>query len=159
VQDFKNRQDIWVIPLTGDRTPRAFISTPFDEWEARVSPDGRWLAYQSNESGRPEVYVVRFPEGTDRMTISTAGGWVPKWSPDGRTLYYRELDAMMSVTVTPDGRFSTPTRLFPVKGLRQGPYGQSYEVAPDGRLLLNVIVDRRSLPLTVVTDWRAGLIP
>jgi Tol biopolymer transport system component len=162
-----NRGDIWAISTSGDQIRRALVSTPADEWEAALSPDGRWLAYRSDESGRPEIYVVRFPDGGDRTPISTSGGVTPQWSPDGRTLYFKQQGGIMSVAIAPGERLeaSAPTLAFAIAasdgetgGLRSHPYAQGYAVAPDGRLLLNVIVERQSLPVVVVTDWRAGLV-
>jgi Tol biopolymer transport system component len=166
VDDAKNRGDIWLIPMSGARTPTPIVHTPSNESEAAISPDGRWMAYTSDESGRPAIYVVRFPDGDDRTTISNAG-FTPKWAPDGRTLYYKQQGGIMSVAITTGERLGAATAKVAVQdkanqgeigGLRGYPYARGYDVAPDGRLLLNVIVERQSLPLTVVTDWRSGLV-
>lgn len=100
-------RDIWVLKMGEDPSP--FLVTAFDEWAPAFSPDGKWLAYVSDESGRNEVYVQPFPEPGSKWPISTDGGTEPAWSRDGRTLYYRRGDALMSVQVTlppaPDTEF------------------------------------------------------
>jgi hypothetical protein len=139
-----------------------FVDFPLD-WsaEAAVSPDSKWMAYSSTESGRSEVYVMRFPEGGERRPISTAGGYLPRWRADGKELYYRDKQRIMAVAVTAGATFavSTPRVLFEASAMpaeTDGP--QSYTVAPDGRFLLNTVVERTSPPLTVVSDWRVGLV-
>jgi hypothetical protein len=153
--------DLWILPMRGDRTPWPLVNTPFIEWEAAVSPDSKWMAYSSTESGRSEVYVMRFPEGGERRPISTAGGYLPRWRADGKELYYRDKQRIMAVAVTAGATFavSTPRVLFEASAMpaeTDGP--QSYTVAPDGRFLLNTVVERTSPPLTVVSDWRVGLV-
>lgn len=104
-----NRGDIVRLSLTQEAQMSRVVSTPFNEYGATLSPDGRWLAYQSNESGRPEIYVRDLSEAGGRWQISTAGGEEPRWSPDGRELYYRNNNLFMSVTVAA-GRLSRPGR-------------------------------------------------
>ena len=104
-----------VIPSTGDRTPRMLVDTPFIEDEVHVSPDGRWVAYNADESGRWEVYVAAFPAFTSKRQISSGGGVQPQWRADGRELFYLAPDgSMMSVRVDARTEFtaSPPTRLF-----------------------------------------------
>jgi eukaryotic-like serine/threonine-protein kinase len=154
--DPKTDNDVWVLPMTGDRTPRPIVDTPFSEFDARVSHDGRWLAYASNESGRYEVYVTPFPMSGERWKVSTNGGEQPTWRRDGRELFYREGTRLMAVSVTSGRDFAagTPTMLF--EGLRPGG-AFSYAVALDGRFLISRVVERTDAPLTIVTDWRAGI--
>ncbi len=92
-------RDLWVLPLQGDRKPRPFLRTPADEMNGVVSPDGHWLAYVSNESGRPEIYVQAFPEPGGGLPISTEGGGEPVWAHSGKELFYRNGDKMMLVDV------------------------------------------------------------
>jgi Tol biopolymer transport system component len=149
--------DVWVVPASGGQPPRALLQTKFDEFNPRISPDGAWLAYVSNESARPEVYVTRLPQGTGKWPVSVGGGDYPMWRPDGRELYYRRPDGMlMAVTVgegtefapgTPRPRFILPARL-PELGA-----GTFYDVAEDGRLLVNVFVEHRTTPATVILNW------
>ena len=99
-QDPKTGNDLWVLPMTGDRTPHPIANTSFSEIDARVSHDGRWMGYVSNESGRNEVYVTRFPTSGERWKVSTNGGERPTWRRDGRELFYREGSKLMAVSVS-----------------------------------------------------------
>jgi protease II len=83
--------DLWVLPMTGDRTPRPFLQTEFSEYQAQFSRDGKWIAYVSEESGTPEVYVLPFQQNTTgsvRWKVSDGGGQQPRWSRDGKSLFY-----------------------------------------------------------------------
>jgi Tol biopolymer transport system component len=155
-QDPKTNNDLWVLPMTGDRTPYPIVQASFNEVDGRVSSDGRWLAYASNESGRYEIYVTTFPKGGERWKVSTIGGELPKWRRDGRELFYREGSKLMAVSVDPGGEFAAgkPRMLF--DGLRTDVW-HSYEPAVDGRFLVNREVERIDAPLTIVTDWRASI--
>jgi Tol biopolymer transport system component len=98
--DPQSNRDLWVAPLGGDRKPWVFLKTNFDERWAQFSPDGRWVAYMSNESGRDEIYVRPFVEGgsgptTGQWQVSTAGGIHPAWRRDGKELYYLAQDGQM----------------------------------------------------------------
>ena len=132
--------DIWALPAGGDRTPRVVVRTPFTEGDSRLSPDGRWLAYASNESGRGEVLVQSFPEPGGRTQISTNGGTEPVWSRDGRDLFYLNGDAMMAVEIqtSPTLTAGAPRMLF------EGRYAPSpngvagYDVSADGQRFLRV---------------------
>jgi Tol biopolymer transport system component len=136
-------EDIWVLQLHGDRRPRPFLHTPFHEAQPQFSPDGHWLAYVSNESGRTEVYVQLYPGPGARHLISTEGGFQPAWSRDGRELFFTTLPSpegnikVMAVSVTAGGKFTvgTPRALF--KGrYASNPTVRQYDVAPDGRFLM-----------------------
>ncbi|HEX9725090.1 MAG TPA: protein kinase, partial [Vicinamibacteria bacterium] len=135
--------DLWVLPLEGDRKPETYLSTPFAESDAAFSPDGRWLAYGSNESGRSEVYVRPFPPGGGKWQVSDNGGGYPRWSRDGRELFYRTDDGIMVASVEGLGdtfRAGKPREV--LKGsFRGGTDGiplsgntfADFEVAPDGQ--------------------------
>ncbi len=134
-------RDLWVLPMDGDQTPVPFLVTPFNERAGRFSPDGRWLAYVSDESGRDEVYVRPYPPGpSQEETISTNGGRGPVWSRDGRELYYQNGEQVMVVAVDAGGSF----RASPPKLLFMGDYAQpnrngaipTYDVSQDGRFLM-----------------------
>ena len=128
--------DVWALPFGGDRKPRAVVKTPFAEAvPPRLSPDGRWLAYTSNESGRSEVLVQSFPEPGGRTQISTSGGTEPVWSRDGRELFYLNGDAMMAVEIRTSPTFSagTPRLLFEGRYVRSPNGVASYDVSADGR--------------------------
>jgi len=137
--------DIWVLTMS-DRKTRAVIRTAANEMTPEFSPDGRWLAYVSNESGRHEVYVQPYPGPGERYLISTNGGWQPAWSGDGRELFYvqggisepsDDVPTLMSVnvTTTPAFRAGTPAAVFERADLSTA-WGRSYDVAPDGRRFL-----------------------
>ena len=151
--------DLWVLPLSGDRKPVAFIATPFDEPNARFSPDGQWVAYTSDESGRHEVYVRPFPDGDSKWQVSTAGGGFPRWRGDGREIYYLAADnTLMAAAVagTPTGfEVGAPENLFSVN-LPPVP-GYPYAVTGDGRrFLVNAEVGAPT-SVIVVVNWAAGL--
>ena len=137
-----------------------FIRTPFNEHTGMLSPDDRWLAYVSDDSGREEVYVTPFPGPGGRQPISTDGGSEPVWSRDGRELYYRNGEALMAVTITTEPQLiaGKPTLLFAdpyrsgVDG--GGNPGSNYDVTPDGRFVM--IRGEESLKATqivVVLNW------
>jgi serine/threonine-protein kinase len=137
---------IWLLPLSGDPKPRAFVDTSFREQGGAVSPDGRRLSYVSDETGRQEIYLQAFPDGGDRVQVSTNGGRSAKWSRDGRELYFLEGDKMMVASVR-DGTVGRPSVLFE-KRL------EGYDVAADGRFLA-VLPDEQTppAPVNVVLNW------
>ena len=134
--------DIWVLSL-GESTPEPLIQTPFRESIPAVSPDGRWIAYYSDESGQREVYVQPFPDLDGKYPISTAGGTSPVWGPEGRELFYRDGQDGQAVLVVPidtEGGFAagTPEVLFEGPYLPEIPNGRQYDLAPDGQRFLMV---------------------
>ncbi len=152
------QRDIWVLRL-GDRKAQPFLRTRFDESVPRFSPDGRWLAYISNESGRFEIYVQPYPGPGGKWQISTEGGTEPAWNPNGRELFYRSGDKMMAVDIATQASFAVgkPRMLF------EGPYlpgpatSPNYDVAPDGqRFLMLKPSEQAEAALTqinVVLNW------
>ena len=153
--------DLWSLSLAGDRKPIPFMQTPYAEREGRFSPDGRWIAFVSNESGRAEVYVAPFPATGAKTRVSAGGGDAPRWRGDQRELFFRAPDnTIMAADV--DGRgpaikvgnirplFTTQ----PVTGR-----GDAYDVSPDGqRFLVNTFVEEAtSAPITLVVNWPALL--
>ena len=159
--DPKTRADIWLLPMTGERKPTVFLDSPFHESHSRISPDGRWMAYASDESGRQGVYVTRFPTPGGKWQVSTAGGGGPVWRHDSREIFYRAPDGtLMAVPVTPGSDFDAgaPVPLFrPRAAAGSLGVGTFYDVAPDGRFLVNVFVERTSPPAIVVLNWQASL--
>jgi hypothetical protein len=159
--DPKTNADIWVLAVAGDRKPIAVLQTTFEETHARISPNSRWMAYSSDESGMSDVYVTRFPEPGGTTPVSTNGGGFPVWRRDGRELFYQAPDGtLMAVPVGPPGPDfapGAPIPLFKPPGvIGDLGLGTHYDVAPDGRFLVNVLVERTSAPLSVVLNWRAG---
>jgi Tol biopolymer transport system component len=129
-------EDLYLLPLAGERTPRLLLDGPFFKSQARVSPDGRWLAYVSDEGGQPTVFVRPFPAGDGRWQISTPSGDEPRWSADGRDLLYRADAALYRVTVDASHGFSAsrPERLF--DRVASGNQVHTYALAPDGKRIL-----------------------
>jgi Tol biopolymer transport system component len=158
--DPKTRIDLWLLPLSGDRRPQPFVVTPFGEYGAQFSPDGRWVAYVSNESGGSEISVQAFPGPGSKWQVSSEGGRMPRWREDGRELFYLGADGRLMVTevrLSPSFESRVPTALFNVS-LLESPDSQ-YDVSSDGtRILVNrVSRETEATPMTVVLDWAAGL--
>jgi len=158
--------DIWLLPLFGDQKPTPFIQTNFAEIQARFSPDGRWVAYASNESGPFQVYVQSHPISGGKWQVSTTGGAQPEWRRDGKELFYLAPDRkLMAVQVNgAESTFSIgiPKPLFDarVSTFFPGAPGINYYAASgDGqRFIVNTIAgDAAPLPLTVILNWTAGL--
>ncbi|HSE63005.1 MAG TPA: hypothetical protein VLG15_05275, partial [Thermoanaerobaculia bacterium] len=153
--------DLWTYSLA-DRKAKPFLQSSFNEVLARFSPDGRWIAYVSNESGADEVYVVPFPEPVGKWQISTSGGRVPIWTQGGREIVYQApTDEIMAVEVqtVPTFQAGIPRALF--KANVQRPPGAQFDVTPDGeRFLVNLRPgDQVSDPITLVQNWLAGRKP
>ncbi len=161
----RTRADVWVMPTFGDRKPVPFLQSEFAEMEPHFSPDGRWIAYSSNESGRREVYLQPFPGPGGKLQVSTRGGRDPRWRRDGRELYFIAADGkLMSVDVAPGAvpQLSTPKPLFEAPRpdpTALGAFGGSYAVSRDGqRFLLRRQVQAPTLPATtVILNWTADL--
>ena len=159
-QDPKTGSDLWLLPLFGDRKPIPFLRTEFNEGQGQFSPDGRWMAYSSDESGRREVYMQAFPAPSGKWQISTAGGTFPRWRRDGKELFYIAADRkLMAVAVQADSAVQAgqPQALFEPRifGIPVVPYA----VSADGqRFLVNTQTEEtNSSPLTVVLNWTAEL--
>jgi Tol biopolymer transport system component/tRNA A-37 threonylcarbamoyl transferase component Bud32 len=155
--------DQWALPTGGDRKPIVIANTPFHETAASLSPDGRLVAYHSNQSGRSEVYVQDFPEPTERWQISSAGGAEPYWRGDGRELYFRTSDGkVMAVPVTPAPSFKagSPELLFQARFPTINARGR-FEPTPDGQrfLVLSSMSRETITPTTVVLNWTSLLAP
>jgi len=153
--DATGARDIWALPREGDALP--FVATAFNERSPMFSPDGRWLAYVSNESGRDEIYVKPYPGPGGKWPISTEGGTEPRWSADGRELFYRLEDKMMVVEVQSEPAFTSgrPQLVFEVPYLPD-PFGTSnYDISPDGQRFLMLIEDTAQAQgqINVVLNW------
>jgi Tol biopolymer transport system component len=155
-------RDISLMPLAAGGAPRLFMQTPFDEGSAEVSPDGRWIAYDSDESGRPEVYVQSFPEPGGKWQVSTSGGRKPRWRQDGRELYFLAPDRMlMAAAVKAEGsgfEAGLPEPLFPTE-LPVVVGGYPYAAAADGRRFVVSRPESEGVPapFNVVLSWDAAL--
>jgi Tol biopolymer transport system component len=181
--DSQTNTDLWVVPMVGDRTPAVYLKTPFRENWGAFSPDGRWVAYHSNESGRMEIYVRAFvppsaagtAAGAERSVrlqpdltvgqwqVSTAGGVYPVWRPDGKELYYLnpagEMMAAPIASTGPTFEPGAPVVLFPTRiygGGEDVQQGRQYDVAPDGRFLINTVLDDAAAPITLIQHWQPG---
>ena len=154
----ETRSDIWVLSEEGEA--KAWIVTEFNEGYPRLSPDGRWVAYISNESGRYEVYVQDYPGAGEKITVSTDGGFQPEWSPDGRELFYRIGARVMAVSIqtVPVFRSSRPIELFEapyIDGSTVAAIATTYDVAPDGQhfLMMEGGEEEGANQLHLVLNW------
>jgi Tol biopolymer transport system component len=146
-------QDVYIVPASGGKA-QPFISSPFSKVEAVFSPDGRWLAYTSNETGRWEVYVTAFPGPGGRLQISNMGGVHPVWAANGRELYYRDRNHIMSVSIQggQELKAGAPRPMF------DAPDYVAFGVTPEGRFIaLPVEESKNPASLNVVLNWTADL--
>ena len=158
-QNAKTRGDIWLLPLSGDRKPIPFVQTEFNENSGHLSPDGKWMAYQSNDTGRGEIYVQSAPPSSNKWKISNEGGAVPRWRRDGKELFYFQINAGL-VSVDIKGRnapnqFEVGLPQFLVRALVT-----AYDVSSDGQRFLvegRAAAADNSSKLTVVINWSADL--
>jgi serine/threonine protein kinase len=161
-QDKTGKISVWVLPLKGSRKPYPFVETQFNAQMGKFSPDGRWIAYVSNDSGKDEVYVVPFPGPGGREQVSTGGGTQPRWRRDGRELFYLSPETkMMGAEVTAgvkDFHVGAVRALFTLSGLGGVP-GYLYDVTEDGQKFIAVqdMEHTSTVPLTLVVNWPAEL--
>jgi Tol biopolymer transport system component len=153
-------EEVWVLPMQGERKPYPLVQSPFNNVYARFSPSGRWVAYQSNESGHNEVYAISAQGGGGKWQVSVGGGHLPVWRADGKEIYYLSPEnRVMSVAVHESGatvEFAAPRALFQTRVL--GGIGSRYDVTPDGKRFL-VLVEKQeeNTPVTLVVNW-SGLL-
>jgi Tol biopolymer transport system component len=159
----RDAYDLWILPLSGDRKPILFLGTPFNEENARFSPDGKWIAYVSDASGRREVYVKNVADKRQTL-ISTAGGTRPQWTRDGKELFYLGLDnQIMALHVKPGTTAfdaDVPVPLFRIAAAGWtggGEDSNAYNVTPDGqRFLVQVNTEgSQSATVAVIVNWAA----
>jgi hypothetical protein len=172
--DPQSGDDLWVVRMKRDRdmaanaTASVFLRTPYRELAAQFSPDGRWVAYMSNESGRMEVYVRPFadPESTGRTgvagqwQISAEGGVYPRWRRDGKEIYFLNLAGdMMAARVALDEAIlqaGAPVRLFQQRVFVDGISDNVYDLSADGRFLINTVIENNLAPLTLLMNWKGA---
>ena len=153
--------DVWALPMSGgDRKPFPVVETHFDEQWATFSPDGNYIVYQSNESGRPEIYVQEFPEPRNKVQVSTSGGTEAFWRGDGKELFYRSGNRLMSVPVQTMPSFSagTPSQLFQATFASVTVRGH-YRPSADGQrfLVIAALGREAAKPASIVLNWTAAL--
>src|SRR5208337_1768120 len=154
----RHKNDIWILPLFGDKKPFPFLQNHFDESYASFSPDGKWLAYDSDESGRTEVYVAAFPQGNGKWQVSTSGGSQPRWRPDGKELFYLSIDnKLIAATIQEQSgslEIGNPQTLFQANVSKTTGL-VPYDVGPDGKRFVFITPPAQSIvePITLVTNW------
>jgi Tol biopolymer transport system component len=157
----KTRRDIWVLPLEGDRKPYSFFQSSVDDTLGVFSPDGHWVAYQSAESGNPEIYVQSFPASGGKWPVSNKGGNRPTWRSDGKELFYITPDGkLMAVEIRAGSSFEpgVPQVLFDIANAR-ALSTVPYDVTSDGQrfLFISGQLDPNPSSITVVLNWTADL--
>ena len=167
--DDKANADIWYLPDPGkaDSKPVKFLATDALESQGQLSPDGHWIAYVSNETGKLEVYVRPFPSGSGQWKVSVNGGGEPRWNRDGKELFFLERGAsetLLAVSIQPDGhgglKLGTPQKLFGYHGVPIVPQGNAfaYSPHPDGKRFVVAVGAGTAEPaINIVTNWQAGL--
>ena len=157
----KTKLDVWILPLFGDRRPFALVQSEFDETYPEFSPNGRWLAYTSNESGRDEVYVMPFPQAGGKWLISGSGGSQPKWRRDGKVLYYLGGDyKLIAVSIQEKGAALEVGQSRPLFQARPvSAFGNLFDVSADGKrfLIPTSTEPGNAEPITLVVNWTAEL--
>jgi len=153
--------DLWYMSLVGDPTPRSFVETPFEERDGQFSPDGKWVAYQSNEPGHNEIYLQPFPGPGDRIQVSSGGGQQVRWAPSGAELFYVAADQRLTsipVTFAANGAATLghAVPLFRTAFDNAFQTRQQYVVSADGqRFLVNAPTDAIDPPsTTVILNWK-----
>ena len=161
--DSKPNFDIWALAMTGDRKPFPVVQTTFQEKGAQFSPDAKWIAYESNETGRFEIYLRPFPNGGRAVPVSASGGAQVRWRRDGKELFYIALDGRLTavpIQVDSSGQIEpgAPMPLFATRvgGAVQALERQQYVVALDGqRFLMSTVPDNiNPSPITVILNWK-----
>ena len=162
--DPKTGHDLWSLPLEkAGATPTVFLNGSYDERLGQFSPDGKWVAYVSNEMGQNEIYVRPFPGPGAQSRVSTAGGISPRWQKDGKELSYIAPDsALMAAPIVIKQatlEVGVPVALFPTRIVRGGRATylghHQYAVAPDGRFLINVVIGEATVsPITLLLNWK-----
>jgi Tol biopolymer transport system component len=162
VLDKETGLDLWALNMTGyQHQTRALVNTRSDERNGQLSPDGHWLAYATNESGRFEIKVVSFADPTRRWTVSTNGGTQPRWHPNGKELFFVAPDGeLMAVPITIRNQapssieIGTPVALFRTRIVTSSSAIAEYAVARDGRFLISQPAESAPTPITLLLNWK-----
>lgn len=158
--DSSTNTDIWTLPLFGDRKPVPYLQTEFDEYGGRFSPDGKWIVYSSDESGKNEVYVRPFRGSGGKLLVSAAGGSTPEWRHDGKEIFYLGADReLMAARVNQNDSVLGIDVARPLFQTHTESFLPSYDVSADGRRFVIVTSTPQKLasPITVVINWEVGL--
>jgi Tol biopolymer transport system component len=148
--------DLWIFPVDGEEEPYDFITGDFDEGYGRFSPDGKWLAYLSNESGKYELYATRFPSGEGKWQVSTEGAdWLLGWKDDGTEIYFMDLEgriASVKVSLSDDLVADIPAVLFPTKT------SDTWDSSSDGERFVVGTPEgsEEDFPITLIINWLAS---
>ncbi len=154
------KQDLWILPLFGDRKPIPFLQTPSNELSAQFSPDGHWIAYTSDESNNNQIYIAPFPGPGGKWQVSRNGGTEPRWRGDGKELFYLAADnKLMAVTVNAKESSLEIGNAQPLFESRLATtVGSHYDVTRDGKgFLIDLAGEGSSAPITLVVNWTADL--
>ena len=157
---YRDDTDIRALPLTGsNRSPITIAGSEFSEVDGTISPDSRWVAYVSDESGQYEIYVQAFPSPATKRRVSANGGIGPRWSPTGKELYFVAPDAKLMAVRAPSSAepsFGKPVVLFQTRivSATNASNQAEYDVSPDGRFLVNEWFDEVPTPITLILNWR-----
>ena len=152
--------DIWTLPLFGDRKPLPYLQTEFDEFGGRLSPDGKWVLYESDDSGKHEVYVRPLRGSGGKLLVSAAGGTMAEWSHDGKEIFYLSANnELMAAKVTQNGSELAIDVARPLFQTQAESFLPSFDVSPDGRrfIIVTATPQKSPSPITVVVNWDAGL--
>src|SRR5262249_49274503 len=151
-------QDLYAMALDGDRKPFSVATSEYNERDAKFSPDAQWIAYESNETGTPEIYAQAFPSTEKKIKISTNGGWQARWSYEGNELFYIALDErLMAVPFAAKAGepvAGTPVPLFTthVGGAIQISSGPLYDVTRNGRFVMDTLLSESTSPIEVIMN-------
>ena len=156
------KRDLWLLPISGDRKAVPYLQTPFDKFQAQFSPDGQWMAYCSDESGRWEIYLQPIPATGGKVLVSSSGGTQPRWRRDGKELFYLSTDLKIMSVAVKLGRvpeLSAPKALFSARIVQNALGTDEFVVTPDGQRFLATAATsaNASQPLNVALNWQEEL--
>ena len=158
--DVNARRELWTLPLFGDRKPTPYLQTGFGEDRAQFSPDGKWIVYESSESGKSEVYARSFPASGGKLLVSTSGGKQPIWRRDGKEIFYLDANGeLMAAKVKQIGSALAIDVASPLFEAHTGGFLRTYDATADGQrfLIATAAQQKDPSPITVVVNWDAGL--